>query len=31
MGSLSIMRIGASADDIEFGASGTCLKYLDKG
>ena len=25
------MCIGAHADDIEFWAGGTCLKYLDKG
>ena len=27
----SIMCIGAHADDIEFSAGGTCLKYLDRG
>jgi len=27
----SLMSIGAHADDIEFSAGGTCLKYLDKG
>ena len=27
----SIMCIGAHADDIEFSAGGTCLKYFDKG
>jgi LmbE family N-acetylglucosaminyl deacetylase len=31
MGKQSIMCIGAHADDIEFWAGGTCLKYLDKG
>jgi LmbE family N-acetylglucosaminyl deacetylase len=27
----SLMCIGAHADDIEFSAGGTCLKYLDRG
>ena len=27
----SLMSIGAHADDIEFSAGGTCLKYLDMG
>ena len=27
----SLMCIGAHADDIEFSAGGTCLKYIDKG
>ena len=31
MVSLSKMSTGARGDDFEFGAGGTCLKYLDKG
>lgn len=27
----SIMCIGAHADDVEFSAGGTCLKYFDRG